>query len=57
MNKKTPYILIMPIVLLGVLFISGVINGMVQSLGYIPAFGLKTITLDYYIDILKDPCF
>lgn len=57
MNKKTPYILIMPIVLLGVLFISGVINGMVQSLGYIPAFGLKTITLDYYIDILKDPMF
>ncbi|OLS02770.1 ABC transporter permease [Tissierella creatinophila] len=57
MNKKTPYILIIPIVLLGVLFIFGVVNGIVQSLGYIPAFGLKSITLDYYISILKNPIF
>ena len=34
MNKKTPYILIMPIVL-GVLFIYGLVNGIIQSFGYI----------------------
>lgn len=57
MNKKTPYILIMPIVLLGVLFISGVINGIVQSFGYIPAFDMTNLTLDYYIEILNNPTF
>ena len=57
MNKKTPYILIMPIVLLGVLFMFGVINGIVQSFGYIPAFDLTDITLDYYIEILNSPTF
>ena len=57
MNKRTPYILIMPIVLLGVLFIFGLVNGIVQSFGYIPAFGLTNVTLDYYIQILKSPTF
>ena len=57
MNKKTPYILIMPIVLLGVLFMFGVLNGIVQSFGYIPAFDLTNITLDYYIEILNNPTF
>ncbi|TJX12884.1 sugar ABC transporter permease [Tissierella creatinini] len=57
MNKKTPYILIMPIVLLGVLFIYGLVNGIIQSFGYIPALDLGNFTLDYYIEILKDPTF
>lgn len=57
MNKKTPYILIMPIVLLGVLFMFGLINGIIQSFGYIPAFNLTTITLDYYKEILNNPDF
>ena len=54
MNKKTPYILIMPIVLLGVLFIYGVVNGIVQSFGFIPAFNLTKLTLDYYIEIFTN---
>lgn len=57
MNKKTPYILIAPIVLLGVLFIVAVVNGIVQSFGYIPAFDLTNFTLDYYIEILNNPTF
>jgi len=57
MNKKTPYILITPIALLGVLFMFGVIHGLVQSLGYIPAFNLTNITLDYYTEMLKSPIF
>lgn len=57
MNKKTPYILIMPIVFMGVLFIYGVVIGIVQSFGYIPTFKLTNITLDYYIEMLKSPSF
>lgn len=58
MRKKiTPYILISPIVFLGVIFIYGISNGLLQSLGYIPAFNLREITLDYYISILKNPSF
>lgn len=57
MNKKTPYILIMPIVLLGVIFMFGVINGIVQGFGYIPAFNLNDVTLNYYKEILADPTF
>lgn len=57
MNKKTPYILIAPIVLLGVLFIFGVTSGMIQSLGYIKAFDMTDITLNYYIEILNSPTF
>ena len=57
MNKKTPYILIMPIALLGVIFIFGVVNGIIQSFGYIPAFNLVNVTLSYYKEILSDPTF
>lgn len=57
MNEKAPYLLVMPMVILGVLFISGVINGFVQSLGYIPAFDLTSLTLDYYIEVLDSPLF
>ena len=57
MNKKTPCILIAPIVLLGVLFIFGVTNGIVQSFGYIPAFNMTNLTLNYYIEIFKSPTF
>lgn len=57
MNKKTPYILILPIVLLGVLFIYGVLSGIIQSFGYIPAFNLNSVSLDYYIQILSDQTF
>lgn len=47
----------MPIVLLGVLFIFGLVNGIIQSFGYIPAFDLNNFTLDYYIEILNNPTF
>lgn len=57
MIKKTPYILLIPIVLLGVLFIYGLVNGIVQSFGYIPAFNLRDISLDYYIEVVKSPTF
>lgn len=55
MNKKIPYILIMPIVFLGILFIYGIINALIQSLGYIPAFNLTNISLNYYLELLSNP--
>lgn len=57
MNKKTPYLLIMPIVFLAIIFIFGIANALVQSFGYIPAFNLRNISLDYYKAILGDPNF
>src|SRR5699024_5850028 len=44
-------------ILLGVVFIFGIIHGLIQSLGYIPVFNLHNISLDYYIEILKTPSF
>lgn len=57
MNKKIPYILLLPISLLGILFIYGVLSGIIQSFGYIPAFNLNSISLKYYIQILNDRAF
>lgn len=57
MNKKTPYILSAPIILLGALFIYGAAKGIVQSLGYIPSFNLTDISLKYYKEILSKPVF
>lgn len=37
--------------------ITGLINGMIQSLGYIPALGLEEISLDYYKEIIGSPHF
>lgn len=54
MNKK-PYLLLMPLLLLSVLFLLGVGNALIQSLGYIPAFGMTDITLDYYWQVLGEP--
>lgn len=57
MKKIIPYLLILPLILLGLIFILGVLNGLVQSFGYIPAFGLETFTLDYYSQVFKSPSF
>jgi putative spermidine/putrescine transport system permease protein len=50
-----PYILLSPalLVILGI-FITGIILGFVQSLGYFPVIGLEDFTLKYYMDILSD---
>lgn len=50
-----PYILLAPalFIILGI-FMTGIIVGFAQSLGYFPVIGLKEITLKYYRDILAD---
>lgn len=51
----TPYILLVPQLILGAIFIIGLGTGIIQSLGVIPAFGLTEPTLKYYKEILTRP--
>ncbi len=50
-------LLLTPISILGALFLSGVCNGILQSFGYIPAFGLTVFTDDYYQEIFRSATF
>lgn len=53
-----PYLLLLPaLVVLGGLFLGGVILGIAQSFGYFPLIGLKEFTLKYYIEMLSNPEF
>lgn len=55
MKKLVPYLLLVPQILLAILFAAGLITGITQSLGVIPAFGLKEPTLLYYKEVLSRP--
>lgn len=50
-----PYILLIPQIILTLLFLIGLANGLIQSLGIVPAFGLTEPTLRYYQEILTRP--
>lgn len=52
-TKFAPYILILPVTFLSLIFITGIVNGLLQSFGIIPGLGLNTFTLDYYKEILN----
>ncbi len=54
-KKMTPYLLLVPQAVLGLIFIIGLGTGIIQSLGVIPAFGLTEPTLDYYKEVLTRP--
>ena len=55
MKKLYPYLLLSPLIFLGAIFALGVCNALIQSLGYIPAFEMKELTLDYYRAVISDP--
>lgn len=56
MRKKiVPYVLLIPQIILTVLFLIGLVTGITQSLGVVPAFGLTEVTLDYYKEIFTRP--
>lgn len=57
MKKIIPYILTLPLILILGILITGLINAMIQSLGYIPALGLKEISLHYYKEVIGNPHF
>lgn len=50
-QKYTPYFLLLPFFLLTGIVLLSVWNVLVQSLGYIPAFGLTQPTLQYYMQV------
>ena len=54
-KKLTPYLLLVPQLIIGAIFIIGLGTGIIQSLGVIPAFGLTEPTLDYYKEVLTRP--
>ncbi|MCF0143071.1 MAG: ABC transporter permease subunit [Parasporobacterium sp.] len=54
-KKLTPYLLLLPQIVLGGTFILGLGTGILQSLGINPVFGLTTPTLKYYIEVLTRP--
>ena len=56
MKKKCiPYVLLIPQIVLSVLFVIGLANGLIQSLGIVPAFGLTEPTWKYYQEVLTRP--
>ena len=56
-KKMTPFWLLLPFLLLtGIVFVS-VWNVLVQSVGYIPAFGLTVPTWKYYAQVFTHPDF
>lgn len=53
MRKLKPYFLLAPYLILGAVFLIGVLNAFVQSVGYVPALGLNEITLKYYKELFQ----
>lgn len=54
-KSLAPYALLLPFILLGVLFLLGIGNALLQSFGYIPALGLSEFTIRYYEEIFQNP--
>jgi putative spermidine/putrescine transport system permease protein len=53
-KKLTPYLLLLPIALLLLVFLFGLANGIMQSFGYAPFMGMTEPTLDYYLKAFAD---
>lgn len=54
-KKAAPYVLLLPQIILTALFLLGLVAGIPQSFGVIPAFGLRSPTLRYYEEVLTRP--
>ena len=54
-KRLTPYLLLVPQIILTLLFFIGLCTGIIQSLGVIPAFDLTEPTLQYYKEVLTRP--
>ena len=53
-EKLKPYILLLPQIVLSGMFLVGLANGIIQSFGIIPAFGLTDFSLNYYAETLQN---
>ena len=56
-SKLTPVILLLPLMAVTLTVIIACVNVLLQSFGYVPAFGLTKITLGYYREVFKRPEF
>lgn len=56
-KKLKPYVLLIPQIVLSIIFLIGLVIGIIQSLGVIPVFGLTEPTLKYYKEVLTKPDF
>lgn len=52
-HKTTIFLLLLPFLAITAIVLVSVWNVLVQSLGYIPAFGLRSPTLQYYIQVFS----
>lgn len=53
-RKAVPYVLVAPLVVLLLILFSGLVTGFLQSLGYMPGFGVYEFTLDHYADVFAN---
>lgn len=56
-KKRTALLLLLPFAVITALVLFSAVVVLVQSLGFIPAFGLHEFTLHYYLDALGDERF
>lgn len=57
-TTRRPYLLLAPALLaIALLFVGGLVVGLVQSLGYLPFLGQTELTLDHYTELLTDRTF
>lgn len=56
-KRRTAFLLLLPLAGVTLLVLASCAGILAQSLGYIPAFGLETMTLDYYRAALAKPEF
>ena len=54
-KKLIPYVLLIPQLMISLIFLAGIVTGITQSFGVIPAFQLTKPTLKYYKEILTSP--
>ncbi|SFA84003.1 ABC transporter permease [Clostridium frigidicarnis] len=55
MKKLSPYILLLPCSLFLIITLGfGVIEGILQSLGFMPSLGMEEVTFKYYAELFKD---
>ena len=51
MKKLTPYFLLVPQIIVGIIFLLGIVIGVTWSFGVIPIFGMYVPTFKYYKEI------
>ena len=57
-KKLIPYILILPFLLImALIFVGGIAQAAIQSLGYLPVFGMYDISFEHYLRLFRNPHF